>query len=199
MRYLQRALDLAEARGYLRYPEVLALSNQVPDWFRALGTDAGVAEFETRRGFRVPAAMRELYGCPPLACFLQATIDGEVFLADLATLIDSDLPPVVTWSAGPHLVFAFHNHSGTVFGAQLGVDEPQVFCGFDGDPEPITEEGRPPETFSGWVFAAVDGHEGRLDYWQGVYERCQANPAEAVRIGGVEWIRDMPGMSQRLQ
>jgi hypothetical protein len=58
---------------------------------------------------------------------------------------------------------------------------------------------RLPETFSGWVFAAVDGHEARLDYWQGVYEKCQANPAEAVRIGGVEWIRDMPGMSQRLK
>jgi hypothetical protein len=199
MRYLQRALDLAQARGYLRYPEVLALSNRVPDWFRALGTAAGVAEFETRRGFRVPAAVRELYSCPPLACFLQATIDGEVFLADLATLIGCDLPPVATWSAGPHLVFAFHNHSGMVFTAQLGVDDPHVFCGFDRDPEPIVEEGRPPETFSGWVFAAVDSHEVRLDHWQGVYEKCQANPAEAVRIGGVEWIRDMPGMSQRLK
>jgi hypothetical protein len=158
MRYLQRALDLAEARGYLRYPEVLALHNQVPDWFRALGSDAGVADFEARHGFRVPAAMRELYGCPPLACFLEATIDGEVFLADLATMIDHPPPPVITWSAAAHLVFAFHNHSGMVFAAQLGADDPPVFCGFDGDPEPIAEEGRPPGTFSEWVFAAVDGH-----------------------------------------
>src|SRR5262245_15281475 len=97
MRYLQRALDLAEARGYLRYPEVLALRTQVPDWFRDLGTDAGVVEYEARRGFRVPPALRELYGCPLLACFLEATIDGEVFLTDLATIIDGDLPPIVTW------------------------------------------------------------------------------------------------------
>jgi hypothetical protein len=199
MRYLQRALDLAEARGYLRYPEVIALHNRVPDWFRALGTDAGVAEFEARRGFRVTAAVRELYACPPLACFLEATIDGEVFLADLATMIDGDLPSVVTWSAGPHLVFSFHNHSGMVFATQLVADDPPVFCGFDGDPEPIREEERPPKTFSEWVFTAVDGHAARLDYWQGVYEDCQANPAEALRIGGVEWIRSMPGMARRLE
>jgi hypothetical protein len=198
MRYLQRARDLADGRGYLRYPEVLALQDRVPDWFRALATDAGQAEFEARRGFRVPAALRELYGCPLLACFLEATIDGEVLLTDLATLIDADPPPVVTWSAGPHLVFAFHNHSGMVFAAQLGEDDPRVFCGFDDDPEPIVEEDRPAETFSEWVFGAVDGYEDRLDYWQGVYEECQADPAEAQRIGGVEWIRDMPGMAQRL-
>lgn len=198
MRYLQRALDLAEARGYLRYPEVLALHNRVPNWFRVLGVDAGVAEFEARRGVQVPAAVRELYGCLPLACFLEATIDGDVFLADLATLIDGDPPPVVTWSAGPHLVFSFHNHSGMVLAAQLGANDPLVFCGFDGDPGPIMEEERPPESFSEWVFQAVDGHEDRLDYWQGVYEDCQANPAEAARLGGVEWIRSMPGMAQRL-
>jgi hypothetical protein len=199
MRYLQHAFDLAEARGYLRYPEVLALHDRVPDWFRALGTDAGVAEFESRRGFRVPAAVRELYGCPPLACFLEATTDGEVFLNDLTTLIDGDPPPIVNWSAGPHLVFAFHNHSGMVFAAQLGADNPLVFGGFDGDPEPISDDERPPEVFSAWVFGAVDGQEARLSYWQGVYEDCQANPAEAARLGGVEWIRYMPGMAQRLE
>jgi hypothetical protein len=198
MRYLQRALDLAEARGYLRYPEVLGLQDRVPDWFRALATDAGLAEFEARRGYRVPAALRELYGCPLLACFLKATIDGEVFLTNLATLIDSDPPPVVTWSAGPHLVFAFHNHSGMVFAAELGADDPRVFGGFYGDPDPMTEEECPVEIFSEWVYGAVEGHEARLDYWQGVYEECQANPAEAVRLGGVEWIRSMPGMSERL-
>lgn len=198
MRYLQRARDLAEARGYLRYPEVLALQDQVPAWFRTLATDTGLAEFEARRGFPVPASLREFYACPLLASFLEATIDGEVFLTDLTTLIDSDPPPVVTWSDRPHLVFAFHNHSGMVFAAQLGEDDPLVFCGFDGDPEPCVDEDQPPETFSAWVFGSVDGHEARLDYWQGVYEECQDDPIEARRIGGVEWIREMPGMAARL-
>jgi hypothetical protein len=41
MQYLRRSHDLAEARGYLRYPEVLALLDRVPEWFRVLGTDSG--------------------------------------------------------------------------------------------------------------------------------------------------------------
>jgi hypothetical protein len=116
-----------------------------------------------------------------------------------ATLIDGELPPVVSWSAKTHLVFSFHNHSGMVLAAQLGADDPLVFCGLDGDPEPIIEEERPPETFSELVIRAVGGHEARLDYWQRVYEDCQANPAQATRLGGVEWIRSMPGMAQRLE
>jgi hypothetical protein len=198
MQYLQRAYDLAEARGYLRYPAVLVLQDRVPDWFRALGTAAGLAEFEARRGVQVPAALREFYGCLPLACFLEATIDGEVFLTDLATMIACDPPPLVAWSSGPHLVFAFHGHSGMVAAVELGSDDPRVFWGFDGEPEPYQDDDRPPVSFSEWVFGVVDGYEGQLDFWQEVYQKCQANPAEARRLGGVEWIRQMAGMIERL-
>jgi hypothetical protein len=198
MRYLQRAHDLADSRGYLRDPKVVALRDRVPDWFRVLATDTGLAEFESRRGFRVPAALREFYACPLLACFLEATMDGEVFLTDLATMTEGDLPPVVTWVGEPHLVFAFHSHSGMVFAAKLDADDPLVFCGFEDEPEPVADEERPPETFSAWVFSAVDGHEARLDYWQGVYEECRDSPLKAQRLGGVEWIRELPGMAQRL-
>jgi hypothetical protein len=198
MQFLQRAWDLAEVRGYFRYPEVLALQDHVPNWFRALGTAPGLAEFEARRGIQVPGALREFYRCTPLACFLEAAIDGEVFLAHLATLIGSDPPPLVTWSSGPHLVFAFHSHSGMVCAAKLGSDDPRVFWGFDSDTKPCEDDGRPPLPFSEWVFGVVDGHEGLLDYWQEVYLKCQADPAEARRLGGVEWIRQLPGMAQRL-
>ncbi len=199
MEYLQRAYDLAEARGYLRYLAVLALQNHVPTWFRALGTAAGLAEFESQRGVHVPPALREFYGCLPLACFLEAAIDGEVFLVDLATMIDSDPPPLVTWTSGQHLVFAFHGHSGMVCAAELGSDDPRVFWGFDGDPEPCQDPARPPVSFSQWVFGVVDRHEGLLDYWQAVYQKCRANSAEARRLGGVEWIRHLPGMVERLE
>jgi hypothetical protein len=198
MRYLQRALDLAEARGYLRYPEVIARRQQAPDWFRTLASEGGVVAFEARHGFRVPVALRELYGYPPLASFLQEPIGADVFLTDLAKLVGSDMPPIVIWSAGPHLVFAFHNHSGMVWAVPFGEDDPYVFGGFDGDPDPYREEERLPVRFSEWVFAAVDGYEAQLEYWQGVYEKCQADPAEARRLGGVEWIRGMPGMAARL-
>jgi hypothetical protein len=199
MQSLQGARDLAEARGYLCCPEVLALQDRAPGWFRALGSEAGLADFEARRGIRVPAALREFYGCLPLACFLEASIDGEVFLADLATLTDAAPPPLVTWSAGPHLVFAFPGHSGMICAAELGADDPRVFWGFDGDPEPYQNDDQPPVSFSEWVFGVVDRHEDQLDYWQAVYLKCQADPDEARRLGGVEWIRSLPGMAGRLR
>jgi hypothetical protein len=31
-----------------------------------------------------------------------------------------------------------------------------------------------------------------------VFEKCKLDPAEAARLGGVEWVRSMPGMAQRL-
>ena len=182
MRCLQPALDLAEARGYTAYPEVLALRSRIPEWFCGLGNEVGVSEIENRREIRIPAAIREFYSCPFLACFVEATIDGEVFLTDFSVMNDVDLPPIVNWSSGPHLVFSFHNHSGMVFAAQMGTNDPPTFCGFDDDPDPIVDEERPVELFSAWVFSAVDRHEARLDYWQSVYEKCRADPAGAARL-----------------
>jgi hypothetical protein len=198
MQLLQRAYDVAKDRGYLRYPQVVALQDRVPDWFHSLGNSTGLANFEASRGIRVPAALREFYVCSPLACFLGASIDGEVFLNDLVSITGGELPPLVTWSSRPHLVFAFHSHSGSVCAAELCQDDPRVFWGFDGDLEPIIDDTRPPPVFSEWVFGAVDGYGGVLDYWQRVYLKCQADPAEARRLGGVAWVRDMPGMAERL-
>jgi len=194
--YLQQACDLAAARGYLSYPEVVALAGQIPDWFRALGNDEGRAEFEARRGFRVPPALGELYGNSMLASFLEATLDGEVFLRDLDLSGPEETPPLVTWATGPHLVFAFHNHSGAVCAVRLGDDDPSVVCGFENEPEPFVEH--TPETLSEWVFKAVDGYEAQLSYWQAVYEECRADPSKARRMRSMEWIRRMPGMAQRL-
>jgi hypothetical protein len=198
MRYLQQAYALAEERGYLQYPEVMALRDRVPAWMLALATESGQGRFERRHGFRVPPAVLELYRCPRLACLLEVIIDGDVFLSGLATLTRTELPPLVTWSERPHVVFASHYHSGMVTAARLGVDDPPVMGGFTGDSTPVVGDHQPPEVFSDWVLGAVDEHEVRLDYWQGVYERGRANPAEAERTGGVEWVRSIPGMPARL-
>src|SRR5262245_42659866 len=70
LKYLSRSFALAEARGYLRYPEVVALEEIVPEWFRRLATTEGANAFETRHGATLPAAIREYYACTGLACFL---------------------------------------------------------------------------------------------------------------------------------
>jgi hypothetical protein len=192
MEYLSRAYRLAEERDYLRYPEVIALEKEVPDWFQRLGNPAGIADFEARRGVRLPAALREFYGCIPLASVIEACFDGEVFLRNMD---DSDPPPLVNWTTSRHLVFSFHCHSGMVAAASLNGEDPPVASGFEQEPEPINKA---TVTFSAWMFQVVDGYEKVLDYWQGVYEKCAADPTEARRLGGVEWIRHMVGMSGRL-
>lgn len=196
MHFLQRAWQLADARGYMRYPQVVALQDRIPEWFRSLATPPGLAAFEQRRGIFVPPALREFYACVPLACFVEAAIDGEIFLTQMLEE-DPDLPPTVVWRSVPHLVFAFHCHSGSVCAAELGVDDPLMFWGFEDDAQPVMDEKHPPVCFSEWVFGVVDGYEALLDFWQGAYLKW-ADPAESLRLGGLEWVRDMPGMAERL-
>ena len=97
----------------------------------------------------------------------------------------------------PVLSSLTHGHSGTVCAVQLGSDDPRVFWG----PTPIRnrhEDDRPPVLFSESALEFVDSHERRLDHWQAVDEKCQRNPAEKRRLGGVEWVRRLPGMAGRL-
>ena len=143
MQYLQRVYDLAEFRGYFRFPEVLALQDRIPDWFRATRHCRRACRIGGRARRSSTSRTTEFYGCFPLACFSEAAMDGEVFLADLATIIRCELPPLVTWSSEQYLVFSFHGHSGTVCAVQLGSDDPRVFWG----PTPIrnrTKDDRPP-------------------------------------------------------
>lgn len=193
---MQRAFDLAEHLGYFRYPEVVKLWDSVPGWLRELGSDVGIAAFESRLGIRVPEAMREFYASPDLACFLDAT-GCAVFLNSLAMLSDEEMPPIVHWSAVPHLVFSFHNRSSAMFGARLGEDDPLTYCGFDDEQDPMSDEGQPLKLFSDWVLKWIAGHGARLDYWEESYKSVLSNPAELARLGRGDWILDMPGMAQR--
>jgi hypothetical protein len=163
MKYLLSAYNLAEERGYLRYPEVRALQEEVPTWFHLLGTREGASAFETRHGVRLPAALHEFYGCLPLACFFEASGDGEVFLREMAEgFVNPDFPPIVEWSSGRYLVVGFHGHSGCVCAAGLGADDPPAVWGFLDDGDAFD---RAAATFSEWLFRMVDGYERQLDYW----------------------------------
>src|SRR5262245_53274891 len=57
MRFLNRAYQLGAARGYFAYPEVRALAQVVPDWFRQMSEPAHLAAFEQRHGIVVPASL----------------------------------------------------------------------------------------------------------------------------------------------
>jgi hypothetical protein len=59
MQYLKRSWDLAEACGNLSCPELFAVQDRVPHWFRSLVTKDGLAHFEASRNAKMPAALRE--------------------------------------------------------------------------------------------------------------------------------------------
>jgi hypothetical protein len=139
MTYLSHAYDLAEGRGYFLYPEVAALKASVPDWFRTLGTQDGAIAFEKRNAVTLPAALREFYICDSLACFLEASGDGEVFLRELAECMEHhDFPPLVKWSSELYVVVGFHGHSGYVFAVSVTGDDPLALWGFMDDSAPST-------------------------------------------------------------
>jgi hypothetical protein len=184
---LETAEMLAAQRGYLRDPIVVALLQKVPAWFRAMGTPSRQVEFQQTRGFALPAALCEFYARLPLACFLHAAIDGHIFSAGLSD-DDPDPPPVVRWTSGPHVVFAYHPHSASVCAAAVDQDDPLVAWGFEDEQDPDQPVGR----FSLWVYGIVDRYEQMLDQLQAWYENPKA------RMNSLDWIFQKPRMNARL-
>jgi hypothetical protein len=196
MNYLKDSFELAQNRNYLQYPEVRNLIDNVPNWFRLLGTENGRSQFESKYKKKFPAALREFYECLPLACFLEATIDGNVFFNEFE---EDELPLMVNWSNILHLAFAFHGHSGSVCAVRLDEDDPVVYWGFDDEPEhiPYSKINVP---FSKWILDCVESYDKRLNDWLDDYKKLKGNPAEERRRGNPsEWIRKMPGMAERLK
>lgn len=196
MKYLQQVVDLANDRGYLELPEVITIQKRLPDWFKHQGLDANSLNGPTQ----LPAALKEFYQCQSLACFLEGAMDASVFLTHLEPFMSGPFPPVVKWTSGEHVVVAYHGHSGMVCAARLGLDDPPVFWGFSEEQEPSddTTDGVETPSFSKWIFDFVSGYENLLDHWEKTYREVHANPAELKRVGGMEWIRDLPGMTRRL-
>lgn len=187
MGFLQRARDLAEARGYLADPVLQDFEARTPAWFRSLGTDAGLAAFQARNGVTVPLAVRELYRDPQLAYFLELATDAEYFLSSMPDIYDCEMPPIFDEIWGQRLVVSFHNHSGQCLGVEFSGDDPLTFVFIQGD----EESNLPPVsvvTFSQLVYESIEDHEERLDFWQAAFEKQS----------GFEWVRRIPGMNARL-
>ena len=185
---LENAEMLAAQRGYLRDPIILALLEGVPAWFRGMGTPSRQAEFLQTRGFALPAALCEFYARLPLACFLHAAIDGQIFSAGPFE-DDLDPPPVVRWKSAPHVVFAYHPHSASICAAAVDRDDPLVAWGFEDE----QDADQPVGYFSQWVYGIVDQYEQSLDQLQEWYEN-----RSGARGNSHDWILQKPGMQRRL-
>jgi hypothetical protein len=197
MKYLKDSIELAESLGYFKYPEVLAQINKVPKWFKILGTNDGVKNFENKFGSSMPIALQEFYRCLPLACFLELTIDGNVFFKELA---DEELPLVVNWSSTNYLAFAFHGHSGSICAANLsGEENPLVFWGYNDESEHYQDVKRK-VTFSDWIFSFVNVWEKELSSNLELIKECKTNPEREKRLMiSLDYYRHLPGMADLLK
>lgn len=195
MTYLNRAIEIAKDRGYFDYSEVVSLIHRIPDWLRRLETEAGINEFELRRDVKVPEALREFYANQQLVCFLQATLDSEVFLETYQQYPVDDLPSVVEWQDQHHLVFGFHGHSGMVATVRIGTPDPIIVVGFEDDESSADADER---VFSQYVQSWVEGYEATLNSYVQRYKSFALDRDRKNQMCSVAWIRNMPGIGNRI-
>jgi hypothetical protein len=144
---IRGANELALAQAHIRFPSVLALEQQAPEWLLRLSTPAGVADFERRHGFRLPDALREYYRSLRLISLLQAAWDIcniDVFLTECP-----NPPAVETWHDKPHVVIGEFPYCDTVCGAELtGSDQYMYWEGVWQDQQPVI-------TLSDWLHGSA--------------------------------------------
>lgn len=84
--------------------------DELPDWFRDLGTERGISRLEITLNHTVPAALRLFYAFPATGCRLMLHCDTDIVLEGYPP---PERPAVVTWYYRPHLVLAEFPHSQT--------------------------------------------------------------------------------------
>lgn len=117
----------------------------LPDWFRELGLQDGVASLERRIGHTIPESVRLFYQFPATGCWLFVHADTNVFLDDCSL---SERPHLVQWYYRPHLVIAELTHSQLVLAVELDADNPRIEWGDDGAKRPLEY---PPQCFVPWL------------------------------------------------
>jgi hypothetical protein len=108
--------------------------DNLPDWFRDLGADDGIASLERRIGHTIPEPLRLFYRFPATACWLLAHADTDVLL-DNGPL--PERPHLVQWYYRPHLVIAELAQSQLVVAVELDTDNPRIEWGDDGAKRPL--------------------------------------------------------------
>lgn len=120
---MEEAIQFARDRGDFDNATVLQLRSAIPGWMSQLSDSKGVAEFEAEYQATLSPALRTYFEQPNLAAVLEAGSDFDVFLNQLASFSNADPPFVLYHERLPHLVLAFHVHSGGVYAADLSAPE----------------------------------------------------------------------------
>lgn len=130
----------------LRCAATKKLLDNLPDWFRELGTDDGIAKLEEKLKAEIPEPLRLFYRFPAIGCWLCIHYDTDIFHEHYAT--DAKLR-IVRWYYRPHLVLAQFPHDLSIVAVQLDSHNPRIEWGSEGIPQPSRLS---PMFFSDWLF-----------------------------------------------
>ena len=108
--------------------------DNLPGWFRDLGTLDGIAALERRIGHTIPESLRLFYKFPATSCWLLAHKDTDILLEDSPL---SERPHLVQWYYRPHLVIAEFPHTQLVCAVELDADNPRIEWGDNGASCPL--------------------------------------------------------------
>lgn len=119
----------ARNHGYFEHSTYRDVRSKVPEWLSQLGTDSGRARLEAEYAVSFSPTMSFYTQHPELASIIEAGSDLNAFLNQLRDCVGTEPPYVLYHQGHPHLVVAFHNHSGGVCAADLVLNEPVVRFG----------------------------------------------------------------------
>ena len=129
----------------LRCESTSSCVDNLPDWFRDLGTQDGITTLERRIGHQLPESLQLFYRFPATGCWLLAHADTDILLESYPV---SERPHCVDWYYRPHLVIAELTHSQLVIAVELDSDNPRIEWGDDGAKCPLNY---PPAFFVQWL------------------------------------------------
>lgn len=142
---LYSLLRRVQAELPLRCNATKKILESLPDWFRNLGTDAGITKLEENLKAEIPDSLRLFYRFPATGCWLCAHYDTDIF--------HEYYPPaeklrIVRWYYRPHLVLAQFPHDLSICAVQLESDNPRIEWGYEGTHVP---NNHPTVFFSDWL------------------------------------------------
>lgn len=142
---LSYLLSRVQAELPLRCSATKKLLDNLPDWFRELGTDIGIAKLEEKLKAKIPESLRLFYRFPATGFWQCAHYDTDIFLEFYEP---EERLHIVRWYYRPHLVLAQFPHDLSICAVQLDSETPRIEGGEDGAHLPSNH---PPTFFVDWL------------------------------------------------